>query len=474
MMIQNKYIRTFVVLLGISIMLYLGSCEDMLDVTLDKSQIGEDLVFSDDATATSAMTGVYVGMLETASFASGSGSSVTILAALLADELKTYSQDVNVIQFGQNDLIPKNEFVLQLWISMYKTIYQANAVIGGINRSTGVTGATKAQLLGEARFIRAFCNFYLTNLFGAVPLNTTTDYRINAAAGRVSEEHIYQQIFEDLEFAESTLKEDYVTSERVRPNRATASAFKARVNLFVSKWDEAEVAASTVIDDPKYSLVDLDQIFRANSGEAIWQLKSVSASLNTNEGYYMILVADPTTNYLSYYALDTAFLKAFETDDARRNQWVGEFTDELMATTWYYPFKYKQKTRNGALDEYSMVFRLAEQYLIRAEARAKQGKIADAISDIDAVRDRAGLPLVADSETEITVDSLLSLVAHERRIELFAEWGHRWLDLKRTGQSGDVLGNIKPAWNIDDRLLPVPQVERSRNPNLGDQNPGYF
>ena len=120
-----------------------------------------------------------------------------------------------------------------------------------------------------------------------------------------------------------------------------------------------------------------------------------------------------------------------------------------------------------------MVFRLGEQYLIRAEARAQQNNLAGAISDIDMIRSRAGLPLINDTEPGINKDNLLLAIEHERQIELFSEWGHRWLDLKRTGRAGAVLGPIKADWSSDDELYPIPQSERDKNPFLGEQNPGY-
>jgi hypothetical protein len=67
----------------------------------------------------------------------------------------------------------------------------------------------------------------------------------------------------------------------------------------------------------------------------------------------------------------------------------------------------------------------------------------------------------------------LASITHERQTELFCEWGHRWLDLKRTGQAGAVLAPIKSQWTPDAQLYPIPQQELTVDPNL-TQNPGYY
>jgi starch-binding outer membrane protein, SusD/RagB family len=447
------------------------ACENLLDVELDKGRITKERMFSDDAVATSAMNGLYSDMLDPAGFASGSNTSITSWSGLLADELDTYSPTSVVNEFAENDVQPENARVLSLWSSMYRSIYQANAVIEGVIASTALTAATREELEGEARLVRAFCYFYLINFFGEVPLNLTTDYRANATAARNSLADIYQQIILDLDIAEAKLSPEYnVAAGRVRPIRAAASALKARIALFTERWMDAEENATKVIEDEKFRLVPLDEAFKTNNLEAIWQLQPVE-SFFTNEGYFFIILTNPS-DAVSYNALRTDFLASFEEGDARRDRWVSSYSDG--EDTWYYPYKYKAGADAVSLEESSSVLRLAEQYLIRAEARLRNGNNIGAMADVDSIRNRAGLPLVSTSGTVVTADSLFSLIQHERRIEMFAEWGHRWLDLKRLGALPSTIGSIKPGWNDGDELLPIPQEERNRNPFLGDQNRGYF
>ena len=122
-----------------------------------------------------------------------------------------------------------------------------------------------------------------------------------------------------------------------------------------------------------------------------------------------------------------------------------------------------------------MVLRLAEQYLIRAEASANSGDLGGAIKDLNTIRSRAGLPPLANS---LNRSQVLSAVAQERKVELFAEWGHRWFDLKRTGAIDSVMSIVTPQklpgskWNSYQQLYPISLTQLSYNPNL-KQNPGY-
>ncbi|MDO5969574.1 RagB/SusD family nutrient uptake outer membrane protein, partial [Flavivirga aquimarina] len=120
-------------------------------------------------------------------------------------------------------------------------------------------------------------------------------------------------------------------------------------------------------------------------------------------------------------------------------------------------------------EEYPVVFRLAEQYLIRAEARAELGKISEAQSDLNVIRNRAGL----GNTTASTKEALRDAILDERQVELFTERGHRWFDLKRRGEAADVLAPLKPSWQDTDVLFPIPESELLLNPNLLPQNDGY-
>src|SRR5690606_23958334 len=142
-------------------------------------------------------------------------------------------------EFYENSLIPANTSLnLYLWQMPYQLIYSCNAVLEGLGRSEGVSEMTKGQLRGEALFIRAFCYFYLTNLFGNVPLHLTTDYRMNMQAPRTPQAAVYAAVITDLKEAQALLPEDYTGygGERTRPIRGAADALLARVYLYTGAY----------------------------------------------------------------------------------------------------------------------------------------------------------------------------------------------------------------------------------------------
>jgi hypothetical protein len=239
----------------------------------------------------------------------------------------------------------------------------------------------------------------------------------------------------------------------------------ARTYLYQNNWSEAANEATEIINSGQYNLLsNLDEIFLANSNEAIWQLVPAEPLFNTNEPRFFIPSKSSTSR--PSYTITPGLFNAFEPGDLRKDSWVGSKT--VSGNVYNYPRKYKIRDIGLPLTEYNMVIRYAEILLIRAEAGARQNKLEEAKDDLNLIRSRAGLSLITTADQP----SLITAIEQERRIELFAEWGHRWFDLKRTGRATEVLPPLKPAWQPSDLLLPIPQNERLRNPLL-TQNPGY-
>jgi hypothetical protein len=235
--------------------------------------------------------------------------------------------------------------------------------------------------------------------------------------------------------------------------------------MHTQDWVKAEELSTQVINSTTYSLVgDLNGVFLKNSQEAIWQLQPVNPVYNTWEGSATITSATANPTYL----LTSHLYNSFESGDNRKTAWVG--SKVIGGQPYFFPLKYKiQGGNSGPVTEYYMILRLAEQYLIRAEARARQNNIAGAQADLNKIRNRAGLSNTAASD----LTSMLSAVESERRIELMVEWGHRWFDLKRTNRATAVLSVIKGAtWSANDTLWPIPTPQINLNPKL-TQNPGY-
>ncbi len=450
--------RTLTILLAFST----ASCNDLLEVSIPSNQITRQQVFNDDITATAAVTGIYYQMIYSAGIYNGSSTSPTYLCGLSADELALYSPTGEVEQFQKNKLSPINGLLGRLWSRSYFFIYLANNVIEGLAQEGHVNEALKQQLTGEAMFIRAFCHFMLVSLFGDIPYVMSTDYRENLKVPRLATSQVYIQIKEDLLGAQQLLPNDYsfAGNERIRPGKWAAKALLARVCLYTGEWELAAALASEVIDSGLFSLTPLEEVFLKNSDEAIWQLKPVTASRNTFEGFTFIPAATP-----AYAIMTESLTDAFEEGDARKETWTGTATAGDL--TFSYPHKYKIRTGDTPLEEYSMVLRLAEVYLIRAEANFQLGRLDQSTADIDQIRKRSGLQSLALVNQGVSLDVIL----HERRVELFTEWGHRWMDLKRTGRAESVLSS-KPDFAIDYLLYPIPESEVQTNLVLV-QNPGY-
>jgi len=456
--------------------LFLSACNKLVEIPAPQGTITTTEAFSDSANASSAVLSLYTNMITNSGALEIGNGIITAVCGSSADEMQPYASSGD--EFAANALTADYVQVAgDFWDPSYQYIYQANAIIDGVNSSSGITPSAKKKLIGEAKFFRAFLNFYLVNLFGDIPWINTINYRTSTLAARTRDSIVYDSIIVDLQYAQNALPGDYSAGkgERIRANEYAATALLARTYLYMQQWANAETQATAVINSPLYSLdVDLNSVFLKNSTEAIlqWQGNSNIPEANYNatlEGYLFIPL-DSNTN--PYYIIPDQYIAGFETGDNRLSSWVKSYQYTGDGNTYNIPYKYKvgpaQVAAGANVLEYYMVLRLAEQYLIRAEARARQNKLSDAISDLNVIRNRAGLA----NTTATSLDDVLAAIAQERRSELFAEWGNRWLDLKRTGQANTVLSPLKPLWQPSQQLYPIPESERLLDPNLS-QNTGY-
>lgn len=462
--------KCLVVFLIIQFAIYQVGCNKLVDVGDPKTSVNGTKVFSHDTSALAAVSGIYTKIMGiTPNILNG---GLSIYAGLSADEIQPNNPANPSQEFYINTISPiSSNNRIYLWYQGYAVIYQTNACIEGILASNTISTAVANQLLGEAYFIRALAYFQMVQTYGGVPLVISTNYEENVRLKRSSNMAIIKQVREDLFKSTGYLNDNYPSPNRVRVNKWAANALLAKVYLYDGEYEDAENAASMVINAGPYALEkDLDRVFIYNSKEAILQFMPVEVGYNTTEGANY--VPSPSGISLPQYSLTTSLLNSFEGGDKRLTSWVGAKTVNNVIYT--FPYKYKLRINFNIpypINEYVMVLRLAEQYLIRAEARVYTGNITGAIADIDSIRKRAGLPLVSVVNPNIDKTALLTVIQNERRIELFAEWGNRWFDLKRTKQTTAILGN-KPGWEDYDTLYPIPEVEIRLNPNL-IQNTGY-
>lgn len=451
----------------------LSGCKKLIEVELPVDRNPSAIVFASTSTAVSAMTGVYVELIPQLCGPAG----ISIAPALMGDEFKVRAPQGDRLFLNNID----TEHSWDTWRPIYRTnMFGVNSVIEGLHNSTSLPARNKAILEGEARFTRAFLYLHLLSYYGDVPLVLTTDFNVNSNIPRTAVEKVYDQIEEDLRFAQQNLDNRYLARDlytnaatRIRPNRGAANALLARVYLYRQKWAEAEATASLLINDPQYELVtNLDAVFLKESREAIWQIQTNQIDpdgVNTLEGRYML----PRSNEDPRYYLSDELYQSFEPGDQRKLHWTKDFTADKKCF-----YKYKQGWGIMESKEYLILMRLAEQFFIRAEARAQLGKLTgpgSAAEDLNRVRFRAGLGATSANSKEELIEAILK----ERRIELASECGHRWLDLKRTGKLQARMSIITPlkggVWLPYKELMPIPPGEFTNNPALrGHQNPGYY
>lgn len=461
--VSTKRIGFFKSWIFIPILTVFLGCSDFVEVDPPKNILIAETVFNDAATVKSAMANILYGMREEGMVSGTFG--LTTAMGIYSDELDYYGFDAPYSQLYQHTLLASNNTVLGWWSNAYNLIYGANDIIRGVGNSSTLTEEEKNRFMGQALFVRAYMHSLLISLFGDVPYVSTTDYLENSKVARLPEATVRALIIEDLSRAVTLLEDlDNLSNERVLPDQYAAKALLARMYLLDGNWELAEAMASEVIGTFPLEM-DLDRVFLKESTETIWQLKPGETPRNTQLANELVIQTIPGQTY----ALTNTLLEAFEVGDLRKVHWVGSHSNSDYTLTLYFANKYKATFAETESLEYPIVFRSAEQYLIRSEARARLGNIYGAQQDLNSIRNRAGL---ADTNAS-TESDLMAGILKERRTELFVESGHRWFDLKRTGNADAVLGAFKPGWQSTDILLPIPESELEINPNLLPQNAGY-
>lgn len=260
-------------------------------------------------------------------------------------------------------------------------------------------------------------------------------------------------MLKDLDTAEPLLP---LTTDRYRATRKTVWALRSRFHLYQKEWAKAEEYSTKVLADVNYRLLKPYNSFFASDArgtqESVFEIFYSSNEPNAHRGQWQ-----PQTNGGTRQWAPNATLVALLNDPK-----IGATRSTLVAkdnqNRWYGNLYY----RTPATDP-TYVIRIAELYLIRSEARANQDKLTDALNDLNAVRDRAGL--VASTAT--TKDNILLSIENERRVE-FAFEPHRWYDIVRTGRASQVF-NVTDANKL---ILPIPVTETLIDKALV-QNPGY-
>lgn len=458
MKLNNKIIISLILTNGA---LLFSSCEKFVDLGAPPTQVITGDAFASDASANSVIRGLYSTVLNI-----NLSGTTTFFTGIAADDLQYNATDAGITEFASNNILNTNNNVANLWYNCYQLIKNTNNAISGLDASNSLTPTIKDQLIGEAKFFRAYAYFYLVNLYGDVPLQLRNDLYAfeDASLPRAGIQQVYDQIVSDLKDAESKMQTNYdaTASPRGRANKAAASALLARVYLYQKDYQNAELYATKVLQSSDYGMPAPDKNFQNTSSEVILQLGNLTGVTTFGANYITAATAVPG------YTLPDAVYNSFEsssTTDLRKMNWTSLKT--ISGKNYYAITKYKVASGTGA--EYHIILRLAEQYLIRAEARSRLNNLSGARADIDAVRSRAGLTGINNGSNQT---QLLTAIETERLHEFFGEYGHRWLDLKRTERANEVLSPVKSNWQPTDMLFPIPQAQILINTKL-TQNPGY-
>lgn len=470
----------------------LSSCDNAL-MEAPRNFMNPDQFFNSDAEAIQAVNGAY----STCYFLYGSGGTNDIgyWSALGTDIGIPNVGDQSDISFLIYTLNPNNNNGLaDVWRNLYKGVANCNMVIAKVTGNEKLSEAVRNQVLGQAHFLRGLYYHWLTCFWGDVPmwlepLNVT---EISGPLKRIPVAEVRQQIVKDLEVASSNLPAEWTGNNLGRVSKWAALILMGQVHLWQEDWTSAANVAKQVIDNRsnggKHVLLDdygdLWGVKNEYNAENIWEIDfMVNVHSQSFTDRYV-----PNQNYdvevpgyegmFTGYALITStpeFLATFEADDLRE-KWYNWNGSNGVKTKFHYIAKnieWGEARNNHGLN--CMVFRLANAYLIHAEAANEAtGPTVEAYESLNAIRNRAGLESLAGLSKEAFREATRMEILHE----VSFEYNRRW-DLNRWGllveaMKGIAATNPTGARNVQPHhnLCPIPTQEIALNPEL-TQNPGY-
>jgi len=434
-----------------------AGCKKFLNVQ-PIDQVSDASTIVDATSSETAVRGVYRTMAQ-----NYYGGLYETFGYLGGDDIVWTGSQAVIQQFISHNITADNGNLETVWAGIYQTINGANEVIAKVPKVVDATftAGQQNQLTGEGYFLRALAYFDLARVWGGVPITltpTTTATEKNKIP-RSSLAQTYAQVLSDLDAADSLMSPP-TAQNPVRANRETAWALKARYYLYQKDWANAEAYASKVIADNTYYqlLAPFSSWFQPASAvatkESVFELSYNATYTNGSRGYWQPPANGGTRQWAPNDSL-VALLNNTQVGGGR-SALLGVVT---ATNTWYGNLFY----RSPATDP-SYIIRIAELYLIRAEARAEQNELTAALADLNAIRTRAGLA----NSTAVTQNDILLAIEQENRLE-FALEPHRWFDLVRTGRAQTVLG----ITDANQLLFPIPVTEIQLSNGILTQNPGY-
>jgi len=368
----------------------LSSCESFLAIDPPINNLTVSTAFLTDRDIEAHIAGLHSYNLLSSSYYD---INRHIYLALSADVLRYYQANTFFDQLVANAILPRSSSLGYFWYDPYKSIYQNNMMIEKLgNASLDISEDLRNEGLGISHFFRALSYMNQVTVFGDVPLITETDVIKTAKLPRTPKSEVYELVIEDLKKAKGLLRSAKRDRGHGWASQAAATALLARAYLYTGQWEAAAQEATEVIGGnagKSFALEDVEKAFLRSSRETIFSISTDGGRL-TNYTYAGARYVASSTQ-VWYYFTDE-FLAAFEPGDLRKLHWTKEFTAE-EPHKWY-PYKHKLRAvpKDASLAEDQVLMRLAEMYLVRAEASAQAGNLPQALADLNAIRQRAGLP----------------------------------------------------------------------------------
>jgi hypothetical protein len=443
---------------------------------LDKqpiSQVTPDVAFADAAAAEKLIQGVYDGMYNDYHI-----NDFLVNGDVIADNCYAGGDNPANIQLDMFTVNSTNGNVSRDWNALYSDIKNANLVLDnvpGIQDPNLDAGGRREQILAEARIMRAYMYFNLVRLYGSVPLVLkipSTDAEFQPAKATV--EQIYAQIIEDLEYGAQHAQATSANKGIVTKGVANALLAKVYATQATPDWAKVLQYADAAISNGYALVSNYDYLWDSqhdNNSEAIWEMQY--DGWGGKHGNWM-----PSqlfgAGWKKFNTPTNDLVNAFnaEKDNVRKNASI--FYDNVGWDDPYwkdpatYPHIHKYRA-DDKTDTY--LIRLADILLLKAEAQNElsAGGWAQAKTIVDQIRTRVNLSATPANDQA----SMRLAIEKERRLELAFE-GQRWFDLLRTKRAVEVMNAQKDGngvslnYNVTDAklLLPIPQSEIDRNPNV--------
>lgn len=483
-------------------LIILSGCKDNFLELYPKATLSEGSFYQTEVELILLANGCYVPMRDYEK------NQHWILAELISDNASFQ----NNVRTGEASRGVIDQFILSsdnatysgFWNLSYNGITRCNKLLSEIDRPTTVWSklSLRDRSRGEALFLRALYYFNLVRQFGGVPLvlePITSQAAVDIK--RSKDTQVYDRIILDLKEAAAAFAKAKDVEENGRANENSAMALLGKVYLTIGNHAEAEKALSTVMSSGKYTLLpeyaDVFNPAKKDFKETIFAIQYSENSPELANNFIFTfaphtsagaVTGRPNINIIAagWNQPTDDLINAFEAGDKRKavsiGFWNGLDWDNIVKPI---PYCAKYKAPISAPDnrcgDNLPILRYSDVLLMYAEALVEQGKVSQAISSVQLVRNRAGLtsPIKASDAA-----SLRTLIAKERQTEFCFE-NQRWYDLKRTGKAIEVMtahGKREKAakvflypesytLNSNKLLSPIPVSEVSINKL--DQNPSY-